>query len=179
MKIYITDLEAYNNGYLVGEWIEFPMSEDEVSEAIKNVLFKGQKACNDNYLHEEVFITDYEADMNIKEYDNIYVLNEIAQALENFDEDELLKFKFLASQGYKERDIIENGLDTYDVEIYDFRNNTSFTDTFELLAMQFIDDGVYGVIPENLESYIDYEKIARDLRMDYCEFESRVIARTL
>ena len=55
--------------------------------------------------------------------------------------------------------------------------NTSFTDTFELLAMQFIDDGLYGEIPKSLEFYLDYEKMARDLRMDYTEFESNIIGR--
>ena len=51
--------------------------------------------------------------MSISEYDNIYVLNEVAEALEGFDENELLKFRFLVSQGYSERDIMERGLDSY------------------------------------------------------------------
>ena len=58
-----------------------------------------------------------------------------------------------------------------------FKLDTSFTDTFELLAMRFVDDGLYGEIPKSLEFYIDYEKIARDLRMDYSEFESNIIGR--
>ena len=177
MKIYITDLEAYNRGFLVGEWIALPLEVDELNETINNILFKGQKACSDNYLHEEFFITDYEADMSISEYDNIYVLNEIAEALSEFDEYDLLKFKFLVHEGYIERDIIEKGLDSYEVEIYDFSDNTSFADTFELLAMQFVDDGLYGKIPKSLEFYLDYEKMARDLRMDYSEFESNIIGR--
>ncbi len=177
MKIYITDLEAYNRGFLIGSWLELPMDIDELNKNIKDVNFKGQKACNDNYLHEEFFITDYEADISISEYDNIYVLNEIAEALAEFDENDLLKFKFLVHEGYSERDIIEKGLDNYEVEIYDFSDNTSFTDTFELLAMQFVDNGLYGEIPKNLEFYLDYEKMARDLRMDYTEFESNVIGR--
>jgi len=110
MKIYITDLEAYNRGCSIRAWIKFPISEDEVSETIKNVLFEGQKACNDNYCHEDV-ITNYEAGFEIGEYDNIYVLNEIAEALENYNEDELLKFRFLVSSGHSERDIVENGLE--------------------------------------------------------------------
>ena len=43
MRIYITDLEAYNRGHLVGEWLDFPMSENEVSESIKDVLFEGKR----------------------------------------------------------------------------------------------------------------------------------------
>lgn len=43
--------------------------------------------------------------------------------------------------------------------------------TMRELAEQFVDEGLYGVIPERLEFYIDYEAIARDLSMDYAEAE--------
>ena len=73
--------------------------------------------------------------------------------------------------------MIDNGLDSYEVDIYDFRDNKSFTDTFELLAMEFVEEGLFGEIPKALEFYIDYERIARDLRIDYCEFTDNVIGR--
>ena len=107
MRVYITDLESYERGFLVGAWLEFPMSVDELNEKIKDVNFEGQKVCNDNFLHEEFFISDYVADMEIEEGYNIYVLNEITEALEGFDEKELLKFRALVCKGYSERDIIE------------------------------------------------------------------------
>jgi len=37
------------------------------------------------------------------------------------------------------------------------------------LAEQFVEEGLFGDIPENLQHYIDYEAIARDLAMDYGE----------
>ena len=97
--------------------------------------------------------------------------------MEAFSDDDMLKLKFLSHEGYIERDVIDNGIDSYDVDIYDYRDNKSFTDTFELLASDFVDEGLFGEIPKTLEYYIDYEKIARDLRMDYCEFEPNVIGR--
>ena len=39
------------------------------------------------------------------------------------------------------------------------------------LAEQFVDDGLFGDIPERLQFYIDYDAIARDLSMDYGEAE--------
>lgn len=39
-----------------------------------------------------------------------------------------------------------------------------FGDPYKRLAEQFVDDGLYGDIPEHLASYIDYEAIGRDLR---------------
>ena len=179
MKVYITDLEAYNNGYLIGAWHELPMDEETLNKAINDVLLAGQKACNSKHSHEEIFITDYEADISIGEYDNISKLNGIAEILESYSDYDLLKLKFLSSEGYDEKSVIKSGLDDYEVEIYDFSSNTSFTDTFELLAMQFIDDGLYGEIPESLEFYIDYEAMARDLRMDYSEFDNNVIGRMI
>lgn len=179
MKIYITDLEAYNNGHLVGEWFELPMSEDSLREAINGVLSAGKKACNSTHYHEEVFITDYEADIKIAEYENIYNLNDRVEILEGYSEDEMLKLKLLSYEGYNKKEVIDTGLHNYDVEIYDFRDGTSLLNVFEILAEQFIDEGLYGEIPEGLECYLDYGKLARDLSLDYCEFESGVVGRVL
>jgi antirestriction protein len=39
------------------------------------------------------------------------------------------------------------------------------------LAEQFVDEGLFGDIPERLQSYLDYDAIARDLGFDYTETE--------
>lgn len=39
------------------------------------------------------------------------------------------------------------------------------------LAERFIDDGLFGEIPEHLVNYIDMDAIAYDLAMDYAETE--------
>ena len=176
MHIYLTDLQAYNEGNLVGKWIQLPLTEFELSQAISEVLTEGETIC-DSEDHEEIFITDYESDYSIEEYDNVYKLNELAEAISEFSEYDLLKFRYLVYESINQDEILKNGLDTYDVDIYDYSNNTSFTDTFELLAQDFINEGMFGEIPKSLEYYIDYSAIARDLRMDYCEFEPNVVAR--
>ena len=176
ISIYITDLQSYQEGCLSGKWVSLPLAKDQLVQVITEVLREGELASgSDN--HEEVFVTDYEAEIVIGENDDIYRLNELAEAMEEFSDDDLLKLRFLSSEGYNERDVIDNGLDYYDVEIYDFRDNNSFADTFELLAEEFVDEGLYGEIPKSLEYYIDYSAIARDLRMGYCEFEDNVIGR--
>ncbi len=48
------------------------------------------------------------------------------------------------------------------------------------LAEQFVEEGLFGDIPERLQFYIDYDAIARDLAVDYSEAviaSSRVIYR--
>jgi antirestriction protein len=37
------------------------------------------------------------------------------------------------------------------------------------LAEQFVDEGLFGDIPERLSFYLDYDAIARDLAHDYTE----------
>ncbi len=42
-------------------------------------------------------------------------------------------------------------------------------DSMSDLAEHFVDEGLYGPIPESLAYYIDYEAIARDLSVEYSE----------
>ena len=177
MKMYITDLEAYNLGHLVGAWVSLPMDEELLAEDIKKVLSRGRNECKHKHHHEEVFITDYEADISISEYDNIYRLNELAEYLEGMNDDDLLKFKLLSYEGYNEREVLTNGLSTYDVDIYDYSADTSFTDVYELLASELVSEGLFGSIPSHLENYIDYSAIGRDLSYDYTEFEHGILGR--
>ncbi|GAB5448420.1 antirestriction protein ArdA [Gymnodinialimonas sp.] len=52
----------------------------------------------------------------------------------------------------------------FDVDIYETRSMRD-------LAEQFVEEGLFGDIPERLQFYIDYDAIARDLAMDYGEVE--------
>jgi len=50
----------------------------------------------------------------------------------------------------------------FDIDIYD-------VDSMRELAEQFVDEGLYGDIPERLQFYIDYDAIVRDLAVEYSE----------
>lgn len=52
----------------------------------------------------------------------------------------------------------------FDVDIYR-------VDSMKELAEQFVDEGLFGDIPEHLINYIDMDAIARDLAFDYTETE--------
>jgi hypothetical protein len=100
MEIYITDLAAYNNGYLIGEWISLPMSKNDLNLKISEILLIGTEACNGNEIHEEFFITDYECDfMKIGEYDNPFKLNDIAEQADGLNDHELKMVRFLLRNG--------------------------------------------------------------------------------
>ena len=65
----------------------------------------------------------------------------------------------ITSEPFNE-DIEPNDLD---IEVY-------YDMTFRELAQEFIDNGCLGDIPQHLENYIDVDKYAYDLKMDYNEF---------
>lgn len=50
----------------------------------------------------------------------------------------------------------------YKVDLYE-------ADSLRALAEQFVDEGLYGDIPETLQNYIDHEAIARDLAVEFSE----------
>ena len=52
--------------------------------------------------------------------------------------------------------------DDFDLDIY-------HVDSMRELAEQFVDEGMFGEIPERLQNYLDYDAIARDLAVDYTE----------
>jgi len=54
IRVYLTNLGAYNRGKLMGKWIDLPMDEDELQEEIDSIL---------EPMDEEYFITDFETDI--------------------------------------------------------------------------------------------------------------------
>jgi hypothetical protein len=76
MKLFITNLAKYNEGILKGEWMCLPMDEMKLQSKIKNILGSD----------EEFFISDYEAQISIHEYENISDLNEFAEKLDDIQE---------------------------------------------------------------------------------------------
>lgn len=56
----------------------------------------------------------------------------------------------------------QNDPDHYGIDIY-------WYNSLRELAEEFVAEGLYGEIPENLQSYIDYDAIARDLAIEHTE----------
>lgn len=162
LKIYLTDLQAYNEVFLVGKWINLPLTGFELSQAISEVLTKGESICGtDN--HEEYFITDYEwGDLDlypIDEYENIHELNSNMELLSELDTHKLKAVAFLLSEGITVdlEDAIER---SEDVIVHQDQN-------LEDVAYELLEE-CYGV--HNLEpliaNNIDYEGVARELEYD-------------
>ena len=149
IKAYVTNLGLYNEGYLVGEWVTFPIDEEEQEKLFERIKI--------DETHEEYFITDYESDIDMKigEYTSIDTLNEMAEMLETVDDYEEEIIKALISEGYSLEDAIGK---KDDVIVF---NNCS---TMAEVAEQYADEtGLLDSIPENLRYYFDFEAFGRDM----------------
>ena len=157
IRVYLTNLGAYNSGKLIGQWLNLPMSEEDLEKAVKEVLGN----------NEEYFITDYEAPFTIGEYDNLTELNEFAEEFEDLRDEEKDAIAYLLEYGgYDDK---QTALDNRDEVIIYY--DTNLAD----VAEQLVDDGIFGEIPESIQNYIDYEKIANDLLHDgYTEIDGNV-----
>ena len=164
MEIYITDLAAYNNGHLIGEWVSLPMDEDDLNFKVEEILSLGAEVCGD-IEHEEVFFTDYECDyMEIGEYDNIYHLNEIAVKMERMNEHFKKMTKFLLSNNLV-RNLNEAIEEAENVIIHE-------NSTMEDIAYEYVNECYdLGSLPSIISSNIDYKSIAYDMETEGRYFE--------
>lgn len=44
LKAYVTNLGKYEEGYLVGQWLDFPASEKEVDKCFANIGISDKQA---------------------------------------------------------------------------------------------------------------------------------------
>ncbi len=59
--------------------------------------------------------------------------------------------------------------DPASVDPNDFEVDLYHLDSLNDLAIQFVEDGLLGDIPECMQAYFDYDALARDLGVDYSE----------
>ena len=172
MKVYATCLASYQKGFLIGEWIELGIDEDELNHTIKRILKLGEETCNDGDIHEEYFLTDWEGEefFQVEEYTNVYELNkEVAHFNElNLDDSSKKCVSFLMEQNIVSN--LDEALEKYeDVLIYE---NMSFLDlAYEIVYEQGMLDG----LSQFISNYFDYEKFASDLELDnYTEIDGNI-----
>lgn len=153
LRIYLTNLGKYNEGYLIGEWVNLPVDADELEEV------KARIGINAEY--EEMFITDWESDVDgvsVGEYDNIDELNELAEELDKPDEYELEIVAAFLSEGYDLEEALERREDVL-----------FFSDCYDMgdVARAYCDEtGLLDSIPENLRDYFDFAAFGRDMSFE-------------
>ena len=83
-------------------------------------------------------------------------------ACEDWDEDQKIKVIIAVGEAGYNFNPESGDPDDFDIDLYEL-------DTLRDLAEQFIEEGLFGEIPENIRFYLDYDAIARDLSVEYGE----------
>lgn len=164
ISVFLNTWGNYNeNGADGGFWINLPCDIEETLERLA-------KSTGENVDEMEVFINDYDTDINgleISENSDLEALNDLAERLEALDEYDLEKLEaILEADGGS----LENALD--DIDDYTFYAHMSLED----VAYEIVDE-CYD-LPEFAQRYFDYSAFARDLSFDgYTETDNGVICR--
>ena len=151
LMAYVTNLGKYNEGELIGEWMEFPVSEEELEEVFDRIGIDGK-------YYEEYFITDYEgiwAGSMKDEYISIERLNDIAETLQEFDEGVLAAALEYWTLDY----VLEMNPD-------EFTLYSDVHDEYDLGYYWIEESGCYNLGDDILSRYFNYEAFGRDIAIE-------------
>ena len=163
---FITNLGKYNEGSLVGEWVKFPTTAEELQKVFERIGIGSKDDFGQPY--EEWFITDYDCYVDglydkLGEYENLDELNYLASKLDEMSQGEYEQFQAAMEIGDHSGSLQEiinltENLDCYDIypDIHDHDDLGRYY-IEELDAMQ---------VPEHLRNYIDYEAYGRDVALE-------------
>ncbi|MDG0860345.1 antirestriction protein ArdA [Staphylococcus equorum] len=173
--IYLTNLGKYNEGDLIGKWINVPCTLEKFNETLKEIGVDGIR-------YEEYFLTDWENIEGIGEYSNIDEVNSIVKAtlkIQKISEKTMNQYTFYNDEAFiKEslsnyfRERLEDD-DSEDEEILEEMNNikiyTDFTDPtlsplkqFGYYLLEELNFLHYEFLDDDVQYYIDAEQFARD-----------------
>jgi antirestriction protein len=147
MNIYVADLSAYNAGHLHGAWIDATLELDDIQEQVNEMLKASpiQDA-------EEWAIHDYDGfqGSEVYEHEGLESVHDKALFIEEYGQIGAYLLAHLADNYDEARNDMEDiYCDDYNsIEDYARELTTSSTE-----------------IPEHLESYIDYERMGKDMEM--------------
>ncbi len=81
---------------------------------------------------------------------------------EEWDEDEKIKVILAVGECGYNFNLSQDDPNQFEIDIYEI-------DTMRELAIDFVEQGLFGEIPSTIQNYLDYDAIAYDLSMDYSE----------
>ena len=173
LNVWIGNLGKYNEGELVGEWLELPVSKKELDTFLREKVGlqltqeEVEKALiEDGVCYEEYMINDYETDLPIKvsEYSNLNMLNLLAMASEKVNNMEAVE-AYIEYQGTDDiEEIINVMLQEDNIPFYPYEENSENLSNEEKYGMS---KAIWNGLDEILEKYyvtdcFDYEKYGMD-----------------
>lgn len=160
ISVFITNLGKYNEGELVGEWLELPATSKEIEYCLARIGIDGIR-------YEEYFLTDYESSIDglssyISEYKALEELNELATQLAALSHDEMRLYQAAIEIGDSVssiHDLINLTGNLAVIQRLDHVNNE-----YDLGYYWIQESGCYDSAQfDGLAHYFDYERYGRDI----------------
>lgn len=165
-EAYITNLGKYNEGELVGEWVKFPTTSEELQKVFERIGIGSKDDFGNPY--EEWFISDYDCYVDglyekLGEYENLDELNYLASKLNELDDHDynhLQAAMQVSDYTGSIKDVINliDNLDKYEI----YPGVESNAD----LGRYYIEELGMMEVPDYLADYIDYEAYGRDVAIN-------------
>lgn len=153
----VGNLGAYNEGHLIGEWVTFPVGEDESVELLKRI-----GVANENgEICGSYFIVCYDCEFGAEEligkYASIDYLNDVAYFIDEWDEISFLAAcEYAIEVGESMRDLLSTKPDSW--VVISGINNEQALGEFYLKG---------DLIPDYLMDYFDCERYGKDINFEY------------
>ncbi|WP_442959166.1 antirestriction protein ArdA [Providencia sp. PROV064] len=163
ISVFITNLGKYNEGELVGEWLELPATSKEIEHCLMRIDIDGIQ-------YEEYFLTDYESSIDglssyISEYSLLDELNELATQLAMLSPDEIDLYQAaieIGSSASSIHDLIHLA-DNFD----SFQQLAGVNNEYDLGYYWIEESGCYDLAQlGHLSHYFDYECYGRDVCLE-------------
>ena len=157
---YVANLGRYNEGQLIGEWVTFPVDEDDWSEVLQRIGISDEPDENGR-IYEEFFFADWDCDCDFgfEEYEDVERVNEIAErvdSLNSFEEEELEAMIDYSFDPEEALDKIADGDVSFYTDCYDMED----------VAHEIVEQsGMLAGVNDTIARYFDYEAYGRDLKM--------------
>ena len=169
LNVWIGNLGKYNEGELVGDWLNLPVSKKELETFLKEKVGlqltqeEVDKAlAKDGVCYEEYMINDYETDLPIKvsEYSNLTMLNLLALASEKVNNMEAVEAYIDAQSTDDIEEIINVMLQEDDIPFYNYEEMAEYLSNEDKYGIsKAIMTGLQDVLDEhNVADYFDYER---------------------
>lgn len=183
-EAFITNLGKYNEGELVGEWVKFPTTSEELQKVFERIGIGSKDDFGNPY--EEWFISDYDCYVDglyekLGEYENLDELNYLASKLDELDDHDYNHFQAamqISDYTGSIKDVINliDNLDKYEI----YPGVESNAD----LGHYYIEELGMMEVPDYLADYIDYEAYGRDVAINEpyeveVEYEYKILNTTL
>lgn len=146
-RIYVACLAAYTNGKLHGTWINADQDAEDIEAKVKEMLKESPEPNA-----EEWAIHSFEGfhDLRLNEYESLEKVAELGQAIAEHGR------AFAAYASYL-------GVDDVTVDSFQDKYKGEYSSEEDFAEEHYRDT---YTIPEHLDSYIDWERVATDLFID-------------